>query len=261
MLANRTQAGQLTEMGRIASIGRILGEGAAPLVDFVYPPRCPACGDAIGAQGGLCADCWSQLSIPDGNGCSSCQRPFAEISIEGSLCAPCLASPPIHDGIAAGTFYNDISRQLVLAFKHGGRISLAPMMAGLIAARLADISEDTLVVPVPLHRLRIWKRGYNQAALLAKELVRRGHGQLLVDGLERHRATPSLGGMGKLARAKALSGAIRVRKGAETRVRAREILLVDDVLTSGATTNNCVKALKKAGATRVTIACFARVRD
>ncbi len=240
---------------------RFLGESFAPLIDLVYPPRCPACGDAIAQQLGLCAACWDQLVIPADPACALCQRPFRDGVLQtGAICAPCMASPPVHDGIAAGTLYNDTSRKLILAFKHGRRIALAPMLARLIAARL-PVEGDRLIVPVPLHRWRLWRRGYNQAALLGRELAKLGHGRILVDGLRRTKATPSLGGMGAKARARALSGAISVSSSKALEISGRHIVLVDDVLTSGATSGACVRALKKAGAAQVTIACFARVLD
>ncbi|QZD93725.1 ComF family protein [Qipengyuania xiapuensis] len=238
-----------------------LGEGLAPIVDLVYPPRCPSCGEGIGEHGGLCADCWIGLAIPTEPSCALCQRPFGDRGPgEGAACAPCMAAPPVHDGIAAGTLYTDTSRKLVLALKHGRRIALAPMLARLIAARLPEAeSGGRLIVPVPLHRWRLWQRGFNQAALLARELGRSGQGELFVDGLKRVKRTPSLGGMGAKARARVLSGAITVPQ--PERIKGRDILLVDDVLTSGATSTACVKALKRAGAKSVVIACFARVLD
>lgn len=247
-------------MGRITTLRRALGDGLAPFVDMVYPPRCPACGEGIGDQGGLCAACWSVLAIPGDPSCAACQRPFGEAGLpEGSICAPCMGNPPIHDGIAAGTLYTETSRKLVLALKHGRRIALAPMLARLIAARVPPSGSERLIIPVPLHRWRLWQRGFNQAALLGRELEKAGCGDLLVDGLHRTKRTPSLGGMGAKARAKVLSGAIVVPK--PELVRSRDILLVDDVLTSGATSTACVNALKKAGANSVVIACFARVLD
>ena len=239
---------------------RAIGEVAAPIVDLVYPPRCPACGEGIGEQGGLCVDCWNDLAIPGDPSCALCQRPFGQsVPDEGSVCAPCLASPPAHDGIAAGTLYTDTSRKLVLALKHGRRIALAPLLARLIAARVPKAEGERLIIPVPLHRWRLWHRGFNQAALMARELEKAGCGELVVDGLRRTKRTPSLGGMGSKARARALSGAISVGKPAE--VKGRHVLLVDDVLTSGATSTACVRVLKRAGARTVVIACFARVLD
>ncbi|MCB2065878.1 MAG: ComF family protein [Erythrobacter sp.] len=213
----------------------VLKQSFAPLVDLIYPPRCPLCGDAIAAQEGLCTQCWSTLEVPTGL--------------------------PDADRITAATYYNDAARQLVLNFKHGRKIALAAMMARQIAARLPVLEGEWLVTPVPLHRWRLWQRGYNQSALIARELAPRVGAQLLVDGLLRVRRTPSLGGLGREQRAQVLKGAIAVNQRRSARIAGAQVLLVDDVLTSGATTNACIAALEAAGAARVRIACFARVLD
>jgi ComF family protein len=240
----------------------ILRDSFAPLVDLIYPPRCPLCGTAIGAQSGLCAECWSDLRIPSEPWCARCQRPLTGSAAEsGAVCAPCMAEPPRHDGIAAGTLYGDGSRKLVLAFKHGRRIAMAPMLARLIAARLPKLEGDWLIVPVPLHRWRLWSRGFNQAALLARQIARLTGAELTVDGLVRHKRTPMLGGLGRKARARALSGALSVDRKAIPMLKGAQVILVDDVLTSGATSDACVRVLKRAGAAKVIVACFARVID
>jgi ComF family protein len=236
-------------------------QALAPVVDLIFPPRCPLCGEGLSMQSGLCGSCWSELAIPGEPACALCQRPFGDSVSPGSICAPCMAQPPRHDGIAAGTLYNDASRRLVLTFKHGRRIALAPMMARLMASRLPAIDDSWLIAPVPLHRWRLWRRGFNQAALLAREVCRLRGGTLAVDLLERPKATRSLGGLGRKARARTLSGAIAIKKAGADRLNGANVVLVDDVLTSGATTNACVSALKRAGASRVTICCFARVLE
>lgn len=242
------------------STRRLLAESLAPIVNLVYPPRCPACGEGLGEQAGLCIDCWSDLVIPADPACVLCQRPFGEHGPDaGATCAACMADPPLHDGIAAGALYNDTSRKLILSFKHGRRIAMAPMLARQIAARMPAPSPDRLLVPVPLHRWRLWQRGYNQSALLARELAKLGHGEVAVDLLVRRKPTPSLGGMGAKARLRALAGAIDVAR--PRKAKDRHCVLVDDVLTSGATSTACVKSLKRAGAKTVVVACFARVLD
>jgi len=183
-------------------------------------------------------------------------------AMKADQCYACFADPPEHSGIVAATVYNDASRRLILNFKHGGRIALAPLLARLIAVRIDDLSgEPALLVPVPLHRWRLWRRGYNQAALLARELAKTGKGELDVDALVRRKRTPSLGGLGREERERALAGAIEVRARSVARVAGRDIILVDDVLTSGATSSACTIALLNAGAKSVRIACFARVID
>ncbi|GFM29560.1 ComF family protein [Novosphingobium sp. PY1] len=238
-----------------------LSQALAPLVDLVFPPRCPLCGEGIAAQTGLCSRCWSELAIPGEPSCATCSRPFADGVGEGSVCAPCLAEPPRHDGIAAATLYNDVSRKLVLSLKHGNRISLAPMMAGLMLPKLPFMDDSWLIAPVPLHRSRLWKRGYNQSAELAREIGKATKASHCVDLLERRKATPSLGGLGRSARNRVLTGAIGLNPRRKTVVKGAKIVLVDDVRTSGATSDACVSTLKRAGAGKVVIACFARVLD
>jgi ComF family protein len=232
-----------------------------PVADLVFPPRCPLCGEGLTAQTGLCAACWGGLAIPGEPACTLCQRPFPDTVGDGAICGPCMASPPRHDGIAAGTLYNEASRRLVLGLKHGGRIGLAPFMARLMAARLGELGPEWLVVPVPLHRWRLWRRGYNQSVLLAGEIARQTGSEACVDALIRARQTPSLGGLGAKARVKVLAGAIEASPKRLTAIKGRPVLLVDDVLTSGATSDACVGVLRRAGAASVRIACFARVLD
>lgn len=236
-----------------------LKQALGPAIDLLFPPRCPLCGEGLSAQLGLCAACWTALAIPGEPACSLCQRPFSDGVAAGSVCAPCLQQPPRHDGIAAGTLYNDASRRLVLSFKHGRRIALAPLMAQMIASRLPELAGEWAIVPVPLHRWRLWKRGFNQAAVLGRQIARAKNLTLIVDGLVRLKATPSLGGLGQKARARALSGAIAVNPKQIPRLAGAQVILIDDVLTSGATSAACVSALKRAGAAKVIVACFARV--
>jgi ComF family protein len=242
-----------------------------PLVDAIFPPRCPLCGDGLTDHQGLCAACWSGLVIPGAPACSLCQRPFGEKQFQEShsdllQCAPCMADPPRHDGVAAGAIYNAISRKLVLAFKHGGRITLAPLLSRMIVSRLNQVivpnmDGQWILVPVPLHRWRLWRRGYNQSALLARQIGGLSGAIVVVDALQRHKSTPSLAGLSHQARLRALSGAIRINPARVEAVSGANIVLVDDVLTTGATSNACISALKRAGAARVVVACAARVMD
>ena len=218
-----------------------LARHVAPVVDMVYPPRCPLCGAAIAGQAGLCLDCWSTLEVP--------AQPVAE-----GMGVP----------VYAATYYTETSRRLVLAYKHGGRIALARLLARLIAARLPEVTSGRalpVLVPVPLHRWRLWSRGFNQAALLTRELARLGKGEAEVAALIRHRRTPNLGGLGREAREQALAGAIRLNPRRIAQLAGRDVILVDDVLTSGATSRACIAALKEAQPASVAMACFARVEE
>ncbi len=212
-LATRAQVGQSAPV----SLKSEIWQNLAPIVDFIYPPRCPACGEGIGAQTGLCASCWSNLEIPGTPQCSTCQLPLPEYHAvdDETLCEDCSYRLPQHDGIVAGSIYNDVSRKLVLGFKHGRKIALSGLLSNLILANLPDSPVPRLIVPVPLHRWRLWQRGYNQAALLAKDMAKAGAGTLLVDGLMRSKPTPSLGHLSSRARRDALSGAIAINKKAQ----------------------------------------------
>jgi ComF family protein len=235
-----------------------LQQALAPLIDAIYPPRCPLCSAMLAGEQGLCAICWRDLAFPGEPACALCSLPLRAGRVNDGLCAPCAQQSPTHQGVSAATVYNHASRQLVLAFKHGGQIALAPMLARLMAARLGDVDEQMRIVPVPLHRWRLWARGFNQSALLARELARLTGGCLLVDGLLRQRRTPSLGHLGRDERAQVMEGAIIAHPRRLDAIAGARVLLVDDVLTSGATTNACIAALRAAGAREVRIACFAR---
>lgn len=219
-------------------LSREIKEGIRPLVDLVYPPRCPSCGAATADQGALCVDCWGGLEFPK-----------AEAASDG-------AHP---SGVIAATLYNDMSRGLLLKFKHGGKIALAPLLGKMIASRIhLEEGEEPLLIPVPLHRTRIWQRGFNQSAMLARELAKAGKGELIVDALIRQKRTPSLGNMSADKRKSVLAGAIAVRPAAMQAIKGRPVILVDDVLTSGATSDACIEALLGGGAASVRLACFAR---
>lgn len=244
-----------------------LRQAIVPIVDFVFPPRCPSCGEAVlgsadGLDEGLCGPCWGTLRLPGQPACSLCQLPLSSDQLTGEdVCAQCRADRPAHDGIAAATIYGPVSRELLLALKHAGRFALAGAMGRFMALRFVaaglDAPQKPLVAPVPLHSSRLWKRGYNQSALLGKAFARRQGWRFEPDVLRRTKRTPSLDGLSGAERRTVLEGAIVVAH--SQAVAGRDIVLIDDVVTSGATSGACVQALKSAGANRVIIACYARV--
>lgn len=228
----------------------------AKLVALALPPRCPCCGEVVDGDHRFCAACWRGLTMIAPPWCASCNLPF-EFDRGDAQCGQCLAEPPAHDGVRAAVAYGAVARTLALRLKYGGRTSHAATAARLMARHLPDGAE--LLLPVPLHRWRIWGRGFNQAALIAQGLARASGVPAELELLRRVKATPVLRGLGPRGRAKAVVGAFALAPGAKERVRGRSVVLVDDVYTSGATTDACVRVLKRAGAARVTILCWARV--
>ena len=229
--------------------------GFRRIVGFALPPRCAGCGTPVAEDHRFCAICWSSLRFLGPPWCARCNRPFAFDRGDDMVCAPCLADPPRHAGVRAAVAYGPIARSLVLRLKYGGRIAFAETMARHMRRLLPDDTE--LLVPVPLHRWRIWSRGFNQAALMAQSLAGLSGIPDNRDVLVRARRTLILRGLSGKARAKAVSGAFAIVR--PERVRGRAIALVDDVHTSGATADACTRALLKAGARSVTIICWARV--
>jgi ComF family protein len=221
------------------------------IVDFALPHRCASCGDLIDRLG-LCAPCWSSLIFLGRGGCSGCGAPIAALDLQ---CGTCLANPPAHDGAIAALVYGNAARTIVARLKYGGRPGLAGLMTNQLEA-LARGYESPLLVPVPLHRLRLWKRGFNQSALLAKALSRRIDAPVSLDSLVRVKPTPPLHGLNPSERKRAVKGAFEVRDNAV--FAGRNILLVDDVYTTGATVDACAKSLKRAGAKQIHVLCWAR---
>jgi ComF family protein len=175
------------------------------------------------------------------------------------LCADCLSERPRHDGVLAAVAYGDVARTVALRLKYGGRTAFAETVARPMA-RLLPAEVDVLI-PVPLHRWRLWSRGFNQAGLIATAIGRARQVKVEPDVLRRTRATPMLRGLGPRARSKAVSRAFAVPERLRLRVAGRAVVLIDDVHTSGATADACTRALLSAGARKVTVLCWARVLD
>ena len=191
--------------------------------------------------------------------CASCGIPFAFDRGLGARCAACVKTPPVHQGVRAAVAYGDIARSVALKFKYGRKTHLGALMAGHMA-RLMPAGID-LIVPVPLHRWRLWSRGFNQAALVAAALGKSSGVPVDVALLRRVRPTRPLRGMGRAARARMVRGAFAVVPGGKAKLAGKALLLVDDIYTSGATTDACTRCLMKAGAKSVTILAWARVLD
>ena len=229
------------------------------IVDYALPPRCPGCGLVVEDAHRFCLDCWQALAFLGEPCCTRCGLPFEYDAGGDAECAACMAQPPAFDRLRAAVAYGEIARKVALKLKYSGRPGLAETLAHFMQRHLDPDPADALLVPVPLHRWRIWRRGYNQSALIASALSRRSGIAADLALIDRVKATPPLKGLGRAERALAVRGAFRMSEGARARVRERTVILVDDVYTSGATANACAKVLKRGGAARVNILCWARV--
>lgn len=229
-----------------------------PILDFALPPRCPGCGAVTEEPHRFCLGCWSALTFLGEPCCARCALPFAFGEGAEVVCGRCLAEPPAWHRLRAAVAYGDIARAVALKLKYGGRPGVAETMARFMERHL-DASDAPLLAPVPLHRWRIWRRGYNQAALIAGALARRAGLEARLDLVQRVKATPVLRGMNPRQRADAVRGAFRVNPRHKAALKGRAVIIVDDVFTSGATAGACARILKRAGASRVDVLCWARV--
>jgi ComF family protein len=225
------------------------------LLDFALPPRCAGCADVIEEVGAFCPACWGQMEWLGNAGCQRCGLPLAGTEVE--TCGRCLADPPRLDRMRAAVAYDELPRSIALRLKYGRKVALARTMARYMAPLRGDWGEDALVIPVPLHRWRIWKRGFNQSGLVARELGRRWNLETDCGILRRVRPTQPLKGLNHTQRRKAVAGAFRAS--CPDRVKGKKIILIDDVLTSGSTAEACAKALRRAGAGQIELICWARV--
>jgi ComF family protein len=222
---------------------------------FALPPRCAGCGMIVEQVHSFCTDCWKQIEFLGSAGCVVCGTPLEATDAE--RCASCLAKPPRIVRTRAAVVYNDLSRGLALRLKYGRKVAVAKTMARYMAPLVGEHPEGALLIPVPLHRGRLWQRGFNQSAIIASELARRTGLDSNVVALRRIKRTPPLKGMSEQQRRRAVAGAFKVGDGAA--VDGRTIVLVDDVLTTGSTANACARALRRAGAARVELISWARV--
>jgi predicted amidophosphoribosyltransferase len=239
----------------LSGLGLSLGRG---LVGLIYPPRCLACAEATDAPHGLCAACWRDTHFIAGAACGKCGLPLMGEAGPGDLCDGCRRHPPAWDRGAAAVVYAGAGRRAVLALKHGDRLdTVAPLAGWMAAAGRSLLADCDLIAPTPLHWRRLVMRRYNQSAELAKALGRLSGKPVALDLLRRTRATTPQEGMTRAARTANQGGAYGLSPRA--RVEGRSVLLVDDVLTSGATFSACTEALRAAGATRIDVLALARV--
>lgn len=223
-----------------------------------------SCDQAVDRHGLLCPDCFRAISFITDPYCRRCGVPFAAAALAGPdrLCVSCHERPPLFGCARAALRYDDAARRLILPFKHADRTELGAVLAGyMVRAGAALLQMADVLVPVPIHAARLRHRRYNQAVLLARLIAAQARLPVLPDGLRRVRGTAPLGGKSADERAAELAGAIAVRPARTKRVAGRRVLLIDDVMTSGATANACAAELLAGGAAAVNVLAAARVPD
>lgn len=228
-------------------------------LDVIYPPRCAACGCNVPENGNICATCWGNINFISDPQCEICGFPF-DFQVEGgAICGGCMKDEPYFAKARAVFIYDDASSQMVTSFKYSdrleNRVSYARWMARVGAEMLA--SADYLV-PVPLHFRKLLSRQYNQAALLATALAKISGKKVIVNGLLRHKNTVTQASFNRRLRLQNIRGAFKVNPKFIDVFEDKNMLLIDDVLTTGATADECAKVLLKAGAARVEVLTLAK---
>ncbi len=228
-------------------------------IDAVLPPRCLACDQPVDVQGRMCLACWEQITFIGEPLCAQCGLPFELSSGRRALCGRCARLPSRFDRARAAFLYEGVGRDLVLAFKMADRTWLAPALADMLRRAAAPLlPEADVIAPVPLHRRRLFARRFNQSALLARGLSGESGHPLAVDLMERTRRTTPQASLSAAERRRNVRGAFMVRERRRAVIAGRRVLLVDDVMTSGATAGACAHALKRAGARAVDVVTLAR---
>jgi ComF family protein len=249
------------ETSRLARWAQTLRTACRPLLDVALPPLCPACQVPIRGGGALCPSCWSKLDFIARPYCERLGIPFAYDPGPGILSMQAIADPPAYQRARAAVRFDEVARSLVHSLKYEDRLDLAPTLGRWMARAGRELLVDAdALVPVPLHWRRLWARRFNQSAALASA-VSSETGVPVTTALKRIRATPQQVGLTRAERGENVQGAFRVPAAARAEVAGRRLVLVDDVLTSGATLDACARALLRAGAAQVDVLVLARVVD
>ncbi len=233
------------------------------IFDLILPPRCILTGEIVDQQGVVSPEVWAELSFITAPQCYRCGFPFefdAGEAKEGNVCAACLKNPPVFDKARAALVYDDASRNIVLAYKHADHTQFVPsFMPWLTQAGKEFWERADYLIPVPLHRWRMWRRRFNQSALMVQALEKDMKIPSLLAGLKRVRATKTQGFLNAGERHKNVRNAFVLNKKYIDSIQNKHIILVDDVYTTGATVSECTKALLAGGASSVDILTLARV--
>ena len=227
-------------------------------LDLLFPPQCGLCREIIADNGEICGDCWQKLNFISDPLCNQCGYPHEFDMGAEAQCAACMANPPEFHGHRSALYYDEHSKRLVTDLKYYDKPIMVRRLAQWMSQSAPDwlMKENVLLIPIPLHRYRLWKRKYNQSALLAKEIARQYKLEVALEGVIRIRNSPPQASLPRTKRLGNLKNTFMLHPKLEA--KNRTIILVDDVMTTGATINACAKLLKKAGASRILCITLAR---
>ncbi len=235
---------------------------ATKLVDTILPAQCISCYQLTSEPGRLCFDCWNELSFIDHPLCDRTGIPFAFDPGEGIISARALARPPVWNRARAAVDFNDMSRKLIHALKYHDRHEVSAMMSQtMIRAGIELLQEASIIVPVPLYRMRLWQRRFNQSATLARQIAEQSKIPYRADVLQRSRSTRQQVGLKGAERRDNVKGAFVVDENNAVKLYGAKVLLIDDVITTGATVGACSTALLEAGCEQVDVLSFALVNN
>src|SRR3974390_1103367 len=244
----------------VVRVAAALRRAGHMVLDVALPPMCPSCREPLGDGAGLCAECWGKLSLLEPPYCARLGIPFVYDPGPGILSMEAIANPPAYDPPRAAVRYDDIARSLVHAFKYSDRLDLAPVMGRWMTRAGRELLADAnALIPVPLHWRRLWARRFNQSATLAGIISTLSDLPVVHGGLRRTRATGQQVGRSRAERADNVQGAFQVSAEHKAEIQGRRLVLIDDVLTSGATVDACSRALLQGGAAHVAVLSFPRV--
>lgn len=250
-----------TEIPNRVTVQRTLASAWQKTVNLVLPPQCLSCRARLADQG-FCAPCWCELGFIEAPLCDQLGIPFDYDPGDGIVSAAALASPPSYARARAVVRYDEVARKLVHRFKYKDGLEGAPLLAKMMRRSGRQlIDECDIVIPVPLYRSRLWTRRYNQAAILALDISRQTHLGYEPQLLDRVRKTKSQVGLNAAQRRRNVSGAFAINESAFERIGGKRVLLIDDVITTGATIEACSRVLLDGGAEVVNVLAFARVVD
>jgi len=258
------------EKSDITSLRTFFAQSVAKkLLDVMLPPTCPGCKTIVSPPGGLCPECWEKITFISAPTCSTCGHPFefsgmGEDNLKGVICGSCARTPPPFGRARAAFIYNDASRKMVLAFKHADQTHLAGLFAAMLHRVGAELINDCdLIIPIPISTMKLFSRRYNQSAEIARVLARNSAKAFAPSALKRI-STPrgkksSQANLSRRARFENVRGVFIVSPRMAQRLKGKSVLLVDDVLTTGATITEAARIIVRAGAKNVDVLTLALV--